>query len=104
MNFLTISTINFGINRPSDFDGDIVRLVLMIVIPIAIIQLVLLITALVSLVKKEVHAMDKLIWGLVIVCINIIGPIVYFAIGSNILDQKAAELEEQNEQRENRLQ
>jgi hypothetical protein len=95
MNVLFLNSINIG--GLSDFDSDIVRVVLLIAIPLVIIQLILLITALVSLVKKQVHATDKVIWGLVIVFINIFGPIVYFAFGSNYLDQKAAELEDSRE-------
>jgi len=105
MNQLVLSSINIGVTRFSDIDGGTLRLILMIVIPILIIQLILIITALVSLVKKEVHSMDKLIWGLVIVFLSNmgIGPIIYFAVGSNMLDQKAAALEEAQET-ENRLQ
>jgi len=95
MSILTLSGINIGVTGFSDIDGDLLRVILMIGIPLLIIQLILLITALVSLVKKEVHAMDKVIWGLVIMFINIIGPIVYFAVGSNMLDQKAGNEEEQ---------
>jgi len=100
MNSLAIATFNIGINRVSDMDGDTIRLVLMIAIPIAIIQFILLITALVGLVKKQVPREDKLIWGLIIVFANILGPILYFAIGSNSLDQKAAALEEIRERQE----
>jgi len=105
MNLFVLNSINIGVTRFSDIDGDLLRIILMIAIPILIIQLILIITALVSLVKKEVHAMDKLIWGLVIVFLSNmgIGPIIYFAIGSNMLDQKAAANEESQEM-ENRLQ
>ena len=64
---------------------------------IAAIQLVLLIVALVSLLRKRVPANDKILWLLLIILVNIIGPIIYFAIGSSKLDDKAASLE--NEER-----
>ena len=71
---------------------------IMVLIPLVIIQLILMITALVSVTKKEVPSTDKLIWILLIIFVSTIGPILYFAIGSNALDQKAA----QNEEEQNR--
>ena len=64
---------------------------------IAVIQLVLLITAIISLMRKRVPQGDKVLWMLLILLVNIIGPIIYFAIGSSKLDDKAASLE--NEER-----
>ena len=65
---------------------------------LVIIQLVLFITALVSLLRKKVPAGDKIPWLLLILFLNIIGPIVYFAVGSSMLDNKAAG-QENEEQR-----
>ena len=98
MNLLAMSNMNFG-NDSLFYADNIVRLVLMVVLPVVIIQLVLLITALVSLVKKQVPSGDKALWAVLIIFINIIGPIIYFAVGSNMLDQKAAQLEENQEER-----
>jgi len=70
--------------------------ILAIIIPVAIIQLVLFITALVSVIKKDVPGADKLIWVLLIIFVGTIGPIVYFAVGSNMLDQKAAAREDRD--------
>jgi len=103
MNLLILNAISVGVNRPVDASSDIFRLVLMIVMPLIIIQLILLITALVNLLKKQVRTEDKLLWGAVIVFVATIGPIIYFAVGSSSLDQKAAALEESQE-RETRLQ
>ena len=64
---------------------------------LAIIQLVLLIAAVVSLMQKRVPQGDKILWLLLILLVNIVGPIIYFAIGSSKLDDKAAILE--NEER-----
>jgi len=72
--------------------------ILAIVIPLVIIQLILMITALVSVVKKEVPGSDKILWILIIIFVSTIGPIIYFAVGSNMLDQKIA----QNEEEQNR--
>ena len=64
---------------------------------LVIIQLVLFVTALVSLLRKKVPAGDKIPWLLLILFLNIIGPIIYFAVGSSKLDDKASSLE--NEER-----
>jgi hypothetical protein len=51
--------------------------------PVVIIQLGLMIAALYDLEKPErtVRGGNKLVWVLVIVFVNIIGPIVYFVAG-----------------------
>ena len=51
-------------------------------IPVFILELALLIIALVDIIKREhVTGDNKVIWILVIVLINIIGPIVYLVFG-----------------------
>lgn len=60
---------------------EISKLILML-LPLIILQLLLMIFALVDLVKREkVTGGNKIVWGFVIVLINIIGPILYFVIG-----------------------
>jgi hypothetical protein len=51
--------------------------------PIVVIQLGLMIAALYDLEKEErqVRGGSKLVWALVIVFVNIVGPIVYFTAG-----------------------
>ena len=54
----------------------------LLIIPLAAIQLGLLGFALYDLVKRNrVRGGSKLVWGLVIVLLGIIGPILYLAIG-----------------------
>lgn len=50
-------------------------------IPIVLLQLGLMIVALVDLVRRERTRGPKWVWTLVILCINFIGPMVYFIIG-----------------------
>ncbi len=50
-------------------------------IPILIIEYGLLIFAIVQLVKNEVRYLPKWGWALIIVFINIIGPIVFLLTG-----------------------
>ena len=54
-----------------------------LIAPIIIIQLGLMIFALFDLEKEErrVRGGNKLVWALVIVFVNIVGPILYFVAG-----------------------
>jgi len=54
---------------------------ILVLLPIFVLQLILLITALVSLVKQEETQGPKWLWAVIILFINIIGPILYFIIG-----------------------
>ncbi|WP_161879152.1 PLD nuclease N-terminal domain-containing protein [Alkalibacterium sp. MB6] len=53
-----------------------------IIIPLLILQLILLVTAIVHLVRNDrLDQANKIIWALVIVFVNIIGPILYLVFG-----------------------
>lgn len=60
-----------------------IQLLLLLLLPILVIQLVLLVVALRDLLRPErrVRGGNKLVWGLIIVLVNLIGPILYFAVG-----------------------
>jgi hypothetical protein len=55
----------------------------LLVLPLALIELGLLVYALVDLLKPERRVIggSKLVWGLVIVLINGIGPLLYLIVG-----------------------
>jgi hypothetical protein len=57
--------------------------VIALLAPVVIIQLGLMITALYDLEREErvVRGGNKLVWVLIIVFLNVIGPIVYFVAG-----------------------
>ena len=50
-------------------------------IPVIIIQLVLMISALVDLIRRPNVKGPKWVWALVIIFVNLIGPIIYFVAG-----------------------
>lgn len=54
---------------------------IMALVPLFIIQFTLMIFALVDLVKNPNPNGPKWMWGIIIVIINILGPILYFVIG-----------------------
>lgn len=62
--------------------------ILPILIPIFIVLLVLMLTALISLLRKDVPFSQKVVWLVVILLVNLIGPVIYFAVGSKMLDDK----------------
>lgn len=49
--------------------------------PIIVIQLILMGTALVDLIRSEETNGPKLLWVLLIIFVSMIGPILYFVIG-----------------------
>lgn len=52
-----------------------------LLIPLFLIQLGLMIAALVDLIKREKTKGPKWMWILIVVFVNMIGPIVYFVVG-----------------------
>jgi hypothetical protein len=52
-----------------------------LLIPLVVIQLGLLIAALVDLLRREQTRGPKWVWALVILFVNMIGPIIYFLAG-----------------------
>jgi hypothetical protein len=54
-----------------------------LLVPIIVIQVGLMIAALIDLERDErqVRGGNKLVWALVIVFVNLLGPIVYFVAG-----------------------
>lgn len=56
---------------------------LLLLIPVVVIQLGLLIWGLYDLTRPErrVKGDSKVIWALIIIFVNLIGPILYFLVG-----------------------
>lgn len=53
----------------------------MLIAPIIVIQLILMIIALVDVAKRKQTNGPKILWILVIVFMNLVGPIAYFIFG-----------------------
>jgi uncharacterized membrane protein YhaH (DUF805 family) len=60
---------------------EIIKQYLPLLIPVILIELALMITALVDLVRRAQTRGSKWVWALVIVLVNFIGPIIYFVAG-----------------------
>ncbi len=56
---------------------------LLLLTPVIVVELVLIVFALRDLVRPErrVRGNSKLLWGIVIVFISLLGPIIYLAAG-----------------------
>jgi len=65
-----------------------------IFLPILLIGAVIAIVALINLFKKDLPFQDKILWLIIIVVLQVLGPISYIAIGSKMLDDKVANREE----------
>ena len=60
---------------------DQIRQLLPFLIPIALLQLALLVVALIDLARRERTRGPKWLWVLIILFVNLIGPVVYFVFG-----------------------
>ena len=60
---------------------EIIRQYLPLLIPVVLIELGLMVTALVDLIRRPQTHGPKWVWALVIILINFIGPIIYFVAG-----------------------
>lgn len=69
------------------------------IVSLAVIQTVLMLVAVVSIMRKNVPTGDKVFWLLIVLIVNLIGPIIYFAVGSSKLEEKEANLENERENR-----
>jgi hypothetical protein len=57
--------------------------ILLLLLPLILIQLVLMVYALIDLLRPEraVKGGNKLIWGIVIVLVSTLGPLIYLLAG-----------------------
>jgi len=54
-----------------------------LILPLAILELILLVVALVDLLRREPGQVrgSKILWALVILLVGTVGPILYFVVG-----------------------
>ncbi|PKO00627.1 MAG: transcriptional regulator [Chloroflexi bacterium HGW-Chloroflexi-4] len=60
---------------------EIIQKYLPLLIPIVLLEFGLMIAALVDVIRREKTKGPKWVWIIVVVFINLIGPIVYFIFG-----------------------
>lgn len=66
----------------TDTDIQLLKDLVPVLIPVVIIELALLVVALMDLSKrKRVKGESKVVWALVIIFINLIGPVIYLVWG-----------------------
>jgi hypothetical protein len=63
-------------------DLSVITQYLPFLIPVAVIQLGLMVAALVHILRHDTYkAGNRVLWIIIVVIVNIIGPILYFTIG-----------------------
>ena len=57
--------------------------IVLLLLPVILVELGLLVVALRDLLRPERHVRgdSKLMWGIIIVLVGLLGPILYFAVG-----------------------
>ncbi|MCL2842934.1 MAG: PLD nuclease N-terminal domain-containing protein [Oscillospiraceae bacterium] len=85
--------INFGFNELDQAFAFFMDL-LPILLPVLLLGAVIVIVALVNLFKKALPFQDKILWLIIILVVQLLGPIIYLAVGSKMLDDKVANREE----------
>ena len=60
---------------------DTLRPMLPYLVPVVLLELVLLAVALRDLLRRDRVNGSKWLWGVIIVCVQIVGPIAYFVFG-----------------------
>lgn len=52
-----------------------------VILPIALLNLILAVVALVDLIRAERTQGPKWLWAVLIVCVQLLGPVLYFVFG-----------------------
>ena len=63
--------------------GVLMGMEILVILFVLFIGLLLPLLALIDIVKSDFEGNNKLMWALIVVFINFIGAILYFAIGRN---------------------
>jgi hypothetical protein len=87
-NFFTVNT------GATDFDWQFLINLLPILIPLMVVSTVLMVVSIVSVVRKPNPWNEKIGWLLLIILVDVIGPVIYFAVGVSQLEQKNSERED----------
>jgi len=74
------------------------RTIILIVSPLIAIGLVLALAMIVNIVRKPLPWSQKWMWMLLLITLPL-GPIIYFAVGANILETKSADYQDMAERR-----
>lgn len=80
--------LHYGLDEMGELIAILPQL-LPFLIPLLLLAFVMLTVALINLLKKDLPLKDKALWLIIIICVQLIGPVVYFAVGSKMLDDKA---------------
>ncbi|MFX3632680.1 MAG: PLD nuclease N-terminal domain-containing protein [Candidatus Pristimantibacillus sp.] len=68
-------------NSISTSDWELIEKLIPILAPVMIIQLILIVTALIACARAEHTTGPKWMWVLLIIFIQILGPVMFFIVG-----------------------
>lgn len=91
--------MNYGYTLSWEEFKDIFPELVPVIIPIAILLVVLTVAAIISLLRKKLPINLITIWMIIIIFVSLIGPVIYFAIGSKMLDEKKRKMEDTRDER-----
>ena len=81
--------LNYGFDEIDQL-LEILLQIMPLLIPVLLLQLVMLVVALINFLKKDLPMKEKGIWLIILFGLQIIGPVLYFIVGSKMLDDKIA--------------
>jgi len=86
--------MTIGIN--TDFAGAwaLITQWIWLILPLVLLHTILFIFALISILRKDLPGSAKLPWILLAFLVQTFGPIIYFVVGSGLLDKKIAQRED----------
>jgi len=89
---MNLFTVNVG--NDWQYAWEMTVRLLPILIPLTVVSLVLMVVAIVGIARKPNPWGEKILWLLIVIFLDIIGPVLYFAIGSGMLDEKYARFQD----------
>lgn len=75
---MTIMQLHYGLNDLKDID---IMAFLSIILPVIAVGALLVLIAFIDLYRHRKTRKNVLVWTLIILFVNILGPILYFVIG-----------------------
>lgn len=60
-----------------------------VLIPIVVLLVIVTVAAIISLLRKKLPFSQTAIWLIIIIFTSILGSVIYFTVGSKMLDEKA---------------
>jgi len=80
--------MHFGYKFNWEEFKDLLPTLAPVIIPILILAVIITTMAIISLFRKKLPFSEIAVWLIIIIFASLIGPVIYFIIGSKMLDEK----------------